>query len=77
MSSPNRTPTRRRSASLALLAPVVLGGLLATATPASAIPYEGEPTPTSCLRLVQLDRDAVPGSPLFVSFGFALVLSPC
>ena len=67
----SRTP--RRTA-LALLAPVLTVGIVATAAPASAIPMEGMSSSSGCVRLV--DRDAVgnAGSPLFISFGYALVL---
>jgi hypothetical protein len=67
-------PSARRTV-LALLAPLVTAGLVATAAPASAIPYEGEPTSTTCLRLERLADTGPAGSPLFVSWGFVLVLS--
>ena len=68
MSSPF---TPRRTA-LALLAPLLTAGIVATAAPASAVPMEG--MSGGCIQLV--DRDAVgnAGSPLFLSFGYALVL---
>ena len=65
------TRIARRSA-LALLASLLTVGIVATAAPASAIPTEG--SSGGCVQLV--DRDAVgsAGSPLFISFGYALVL---
>jgi hypothetical protein len=72
MSSPHST----RRTVLALLAPLLTAGLVATAAPAGAIPFEGEPTPgTTCLRLERLADAGPAGSPLFVSWGFVLVLS--
>jgi hypothetical protein len=68
----SRSSTRRTV--LALLAPLVTAGLVATAGPANAIPFEGEPSPTQCLRLVALEDVGPAGSPLFVSWGHALVL---
>jgi hypothetical protein len=65
----------RRTAVLAVLAPVVTAGLIAGAGSASAIPFEGDPTPYSCLRLEPLPYAGPAGSTLFVSHGYALVLS--
>jgi hypothetical protein len=65
----------RRAALLAVLLPVVTAGVVATAGPAAAIPIEGEPTATTCLRLVALPGTAPAGSFRFVSHGYALVLS--
>ncbi len=50
----SRSSTRRTV--LALLAPLVTAGIVATAAPANAIPFEGEPTSDSCLRIVPLAR---------------------
>ncbi len=69
--SSSRTP--RRTA-LALLAPLVTAGVVATAAPASAMPTEGMSAPTGCTRVVELDGAHIPGSPLFISFGYALLL---
>jgi hypothetical protein len=69
--SPSST---RRAAVLAVLAPVVTAGLITAAGPASAIPFEGDPTPSTCLRLERLPDAAPPGSTLFVSHGYVLVL---
>jgi hypothetical protein len=66
----SRSSTRRA----AVLAPVVTAGLIAAGGPASAIPFEGDPTPSTCLRLEQVPDAAPPGSPLFVSHGYVLVL---
>jgi hypothetical protein len=65
----------RRTAVLAVLAPIATAGLLAGAGTASAIPFEGDPTPTSCLRLERLPYAGPAGSTLFVSHGYALVLT--
>jgi hypothetical protein len=65
----------RRTAVLAVLAPVVTTGLIATAGSASAIPFEGDPTPSMCLRLERLPYAGAAGSTLFVSHGYALVLT--
>ena len=69
------SPTRIRAAALAVLAPIVTAGLVATAGSANAIPFEGEPTPASCLRVVPLAGAGPAGSRLFVSHGYALVLA--
>ena len=70
----SRSSTRRTV--LALLAPLLTAGIVATAAPANAIPVEGEPTSDSCLRVVRLPAGSIdgPGSPLFVSFGYIAVL---
>ena len=66
----------RRTAVLAVLAPIATAGLVATAGSASAVPFEGDPTPSQCLRLERLPyANSIPGSTLFVSHGYALVLS--
>jgi hypothetical protein len=65
----------RTSARLAVLAPVVAAGLVAAAGPASAIPFEGDPTSSSCLRVERLPDAAPAGSTLFVAHGYVLVLS--
>jgi hypothetical protein len=65
----------RRTAVLAVLAPVVTAGLIAGAGPASAVPFEGDPTAYSCLRLERLPYSDPAGSTLFVSHGYALVLT--
>lgn len=62
-----------RRASLALIAPLLTVGFVATAAPASAVPMEGTSS-SGCIRLVDVDGDRTPGSPLFVSFGYALFL---
>jgi hypothetical protein len=68
----SRHSTRRTV--LALFAPLVTAGLIATAGPANAIPYEGEPTSDSCLRVVPWPVAGPAGSFLFVSFGYVAVL---
>ena len=67
--------TRIRTAALAVIAPIVTAGLVATAGSANAIPFEGDPTPTSCLRVMPLAGAGPAGSTLFVSHGYALVLA--
>jgi hypothetical protein len=67
----------RRTAALAVLAPIATAGLIATTGTASAIPFEGDPTPGMCLRLEQLPYTGPAGSTLFVSHGYALMLVPC
>jgi hypothetical protein len=69
----SRHSTRRTV--LALLASLATAGMVATAAPANAIPFEGEPTSTTCLRVEPLPGTGPAGSPLFVSWGFVLVLS--
>ena len=70
----SRSPLNRRTAVLAVLAPIVTSGLIASAGSATAIPFEGDPTPTTCLQLERLPYVAPPGSTLFVSHGYVLVL---
>lgn len=66
----------RRTAVLALLTPVVAAGLIAGAGSASAIPFEGDPTPGStCLRLERLPAGALAGSFQVMSHRYVLVLS--
>jgi hypothetical protein len=68
----------RRAAALAVLAPIATAGLIAAAGTASAIPFEGDPTPpTTCLRLERLPDAAPAGSTLFVSHGYYLALTDC
>ena len=68
----SRSSTRRTL--LALLAPLVTAGIVATAAPAHAIPFEGEPTSDSCLRVVPWPVAGPAGSFLFISYGYAAVL---
>jgi hypothetical protein len=68
------SPLRARRTAVAVLAPLFAAGLVASAGSAAAIPFEGEPTPTTCLRVVQLAGAGPAGSTLFVSHGLALVL---
>ena len=68
----SRHSTRRTV--LALIAPLVTAGIVATAAPASAIPFEGEPTSDSCLRVVPWPVAGPAGSYLFISWGLAAVL---
>ena len=71
----SRTSTRR-AAALAVLAPIATAGLIAAAGPASAVPFEGDPTPPStCLRLERLPDAAPAGSTLFISYGYYLALT--
>ena len=68
----SRHSTRRTV--LALLASLATAGFVATAAPANAIPFEGEPTSDSCLRVVPWPVAGPAGSFLFISYGFAAVL---
>jgi hypothetical protein len=68
--------SHRRAAVLTVLAPLLTAGIVATAGPASAIPIEGDPTPTTCLRVVAMPHASDAGSPLFVSHGYVAVLVP-
>jgi len=71
----SRYPLRRRLAAVTVLTALTSAGLLAVVAPASAIPFEGDPSPSQCLRLERLPG-ATPGdNPLFVSYGYVLVLS--
>ena len=72
----SRSRLSRRTALLAVLAPVAAAGLVATAGPASAVPFEGDPSPTQCVRIVALSDTGEAGSPLFLSHGYAAVLVP-
>ncbi|MCW2742465.1 MAG: hypothetical protein JWR45_2887 [Blastococcus sp.] len=60
---------------LAVLTSVVAVGLIAGAGSASAIPFEGDPTPSTCLRVERLPDAAPAGSTLFVAHGYVLMLS--
>jgi hypothetical protein len=66
----------RRAATLAVLAPLTAAGLVLAAGPAGAVPFEGDPTPTTCVRIVPLPGTGDAGSPLFGSHGYAAVLVP-
>ena len=68
----SRHSTRRTA--IALLAPLVTAGVVAMAGPANAIPFEGEPTSDTCLRVVPWPVAGPAGSFLFISYGFAAVL---
>jgi hypothetical protein len=66
----------RRAAVLTVLVPLASAGMLLTAAPAGAIPFEGEPDPTQCVRILSLPDSSTAGSTLFVSHGHAAVLVP-
>jgi len=72
----SRSRSARRAAVLTVLAPLAVVGLVLTAGPAGAIPFEGEPDSSTCLRIVHLPGASVAGSTLFVSHGYAAVLVP-
>ena len=72
----SRYPFSRRTTLVAVLAPLVTAGLVATAGPAAAVPFEGDPSPTQCLRIVALPGAAPAGSTLFLSHGYVAVLRP-
>jgi hypothetical protein len=66
----------RRAAVLAVLAPVAAAGLIAGASSASAIPFEGDPIPgMTCLRLEGLPAAAPAGSIPFPFHRYVLMLS--
>jgi hypothetical protein len=71
----SRHPLRRRAAAVTVLTSLTTAGLLAVVGPASAIPFEGDPGPTQCLRLERLPGATAGDNPLFVSHGYVLVLS--
>ncbi|MGY1608918.1 MULTISPECIES: hypothetical protein [unclassified Geodermatophilus] len=56
-----RAVPRRRLAALAVLTPLVTGGVLTAAGPAGAVPFEGNPDTTRCERLVS--RSELTGEP--------------
>jgi hypothetical protein len=65
----------RRAAVLAILTSVAAAGLIAGAGSASAIPFEGDPTPGTCLRLERLPYAAPDGSTQVPSYRYVLMLS--
>jgi hypothetical protein len=66
----------RRTAVIAVLTPIAAAALIAGAGSASAIPFEGDPTPgTTCLRLERLPVGAPAGSFQVLSHRYVLVLS--
>jgi hypothetical protein len=72
----SRSPSTRRIAVLAALAPIVTAAFIATAGPAGAILTEGEPDSASCLRIRAIPGAGPAGSSLFVSHGYAAFLVP-
>ena len=65
----------RRAAVLAATASITAGAFVAAAGPAAALPFEGDPAPGQCVRVVPL-----PGfvrSPDAFSLGLVAVLVPC
>ena len=72
----SRHPLSRRTALVAVLAPLVTAGLVAIAGPAAAVPFEGDPSPTQCVRIVPLPGAGPAGSPLFLSHGYVAILVP-
>ena len=69
------TSLPRRIALVTAATSIATAGLLAGVTPASAIPFEGDPGPSQCLRLERLPSGTPSGSPLSTSFRDVLVLS--
>ena len=70
----SRSPAGRRAAVLAVLTSLTAAGIVAAAGPAAAMPFEGDPSPTQCVRVVPL-----PGferSPGVFSLGLVSVLVP-
>ena len=72
----SRSRSGRRAAVLTVLCSLATAGLIAASGPAGAVPYEGDPSATHCLRIVKLPGASPAGSPLFVSHGYAAVLVP-
>jgi hypothetical protein len=60
----------------AVLAPIAAAALVLSAGPAAAIPFEGDPDPSSCVRVVAYEGAGPAGSPLNVSQGYIAVLVP-
>ncbi|MGY1700692.1 hypothetical protein [Geodermatophilus sp. SYSU D00766] len=58
----SRAARRRRVAALAVLTPLVTAGVLAAAGPAGAVPFEGDPGTTHCVRVVP--RAGLTGEPV-------------
>jgi hypothetical protein len=69
----SRSRGGRRAAALAVLVPALTAVLGA---PAGAVPSEGEPSSTHCLRIVPLPDASPAGSPQHVSHGHVAVLVP-
>jgi hypothetical protein len=70
----SRYPLRRRAAAITVLTAITAAGLLAVVGPAAAMPFEGDPSPTQCVRVVPL-----PGfvrTPGVFSLGLVQVLVP-
>jgi hypothetical protein len=64
----------RRAALLTAVTSVTAAGLIATAGPAAAMPFEGDPSPSQCVRVVP-----IPGfvrTPGVFSLGLMQVLVP-
>jgi hypothetical protein len=72
----SRSLLSRRAAAGTVLASIVTAGLVATADPAAAIPFEGDASPTRCVRVLALPDAAPAGSSLFPSHGYVAVLVP-
>jgi hypothetical protein len=72
----SRSRSTFRRPILAVLTLLAAAGLIATSGPAGAIPFEGDRTLSSCVRIVPIPRAAPAGSTLFVSHAFAAVLVP-
>jgi hypothetical protein len=71
----SRHPLSRRAAVVTVLTSLTTAGLLAVVGPASAIPFEGDPSPSQCLRLQRLPGATAGENPMFASHGYVLVLS--
>ena len=70
----SRSRTVRRATVLSAVTAATAASLLAGAGPAAAMPFEGDPSPTQCVRVVPL-----PGferSPGVFSLGLVAVLVP-
>ena len=70
--------TFRRTATLAVLAPLTAAGLVFSAGPAGAIPFEGDPDPTTqCLRVERWFVGSEAGVPLFRDVAILVPLPDC
>jgi hypothetical protein len=70
----SRSPGGRRAARFAVVTSLLAAGLVAAAGPAAAMPFEGDPSPDQCVRVVP-----IPGfvpSPGVFSLGLMQVLVP-
>ena len=60
----------------AVLVPITAAALVAGASPAGAILFEGDPGPASCLRVVPYPGTGPADNPLFAAHRYVAVLVP-